>query len=306
MANPLAETVEDRIGVSTHFLPATHGEDIHDAARMVAEAGFRGFEIVPSLDHAQIGYPENHPNVGIDLLEATDADLERLKESLAAFDWGTVHAPHLDWNQASANRHLRRLTWDYYDRCLEFAAAIGAVACTYHTGGQTPGYQRSLDTVWEFSIDYALHVAPRARELGVAVGYETGWDLRWLQDACDRVEGWGVNLDIGHSYMRAFTDEGFLEHIHVLGDRIVEVHHNGVNHFFGRFMEHQPPHMNNMIDFQGTYEALRDAGFAGPIVCEVQGNDVAQVIRHCLESKEMIVGIWRGTRPLRERWNVPQ
>ncbi len=99
--------IEDRIGISTHFLPSTHGEDISDAIRLVADAGFSGFEIVPTLDQAQLGYPENHPNVGLDLFEATDADLDRLADALQVFEWTTVHSPHLDWNLASANRHLQ-------------------------------------------------------------------------------------------------------------------------------------------------------------------------------------------------------
>jgi len=36
--------IEDRIGISTHFLPSTHGEDTFDAIRMVHEAGFKGFD----------------------------------------------------------------------------------------------------------------------------------------------------------------------------------------------------------------------------------------------------------------------
>jgi len=77
--------------------------------------------IVSTLDQAQIGYPENYPNVGIDLFEANSSDIARLKEALSVFKWVTVHSPHLDWNLASANRHLRRLTAEYFDRCFEFA-----------------------------------------------------------------------------------------------------------------------------------------------------------------------------------------
>ena len=62
--------IADRIGISTHFLPSTHGEDVYDAIRMVHQAGFSGLEIVPTLDQAQLGYPQNYANVGIDLFEA--------------------------------------------------------------------------------------------------------------------------------------------------------------------------------------------------------------------------------------------
>lgn len=56
----------------------------------------------------------------------------------------------------------------------------------------------------------------------------------------------------------------------------------------------------------GYEKRARAVGYGGPIVCEIQGQDIEQVIRHCLESKEMIVGIWRGDRMLSERWNVPE
>jgi hypothetical protein len=39
---------------------------------------------------------------------------------------------------------------------------------------------------------------------------------------------------------------------------------------------------------------LNEIADACPIVCEIQGHDIAQVIRHRRESKEMIVGIWQG------------
>jgi hypothetical protein len=57
-----------------------------------------------------------------------------------------------------------------------------------------------------------------------------------------------------------------------------------------------------MIDFQRTYERLRDDGYQGPVVCEIHGMDIAQVIRHCRESKEMICGIWDGRLKMANRW----
>lgn len=295
--------IRDRIGISTHFMPSTHGEDIYAAIRVVAEAGFAGFEVVPTLDQAQIGYPSNYANVGIDLFEATPGDIRRLKSALGVFDWVTVHSPHLDWNLASANRHLRRLTWEYYDRCYDLAVELGAAAMTYHMGGATWGFVREHQAIMEHNLTYAQHLAARA-DGTVLLGYEAGGldDLAYI---CDRVEGWGINLDIGHAYMAGHTDANFARYLDRLGHAIVEVHMNGVNHYWGRYMEHQPVHLNNMIDYQTTFTRLRELGYVGPIVCEIQGHDIAQVVRHCAEAKEMIAGIWEGTCPLQERWNLP-
>lgn len=297
----LSDKIENRIGISTHFMPSTHGEDIFDAIRMVHEAGFKGFEVVPTLDQAQLGFPENYANVGVDLFEAGDKEVQRLKEALSVFEWVTVHSPHLDWNLSSANRHLRRLTWEYYDRCLEFAGELKAAAMTYHMGKTTWGFQRSNQVMLDQNLEYAQHAIGRAGELGIPIGFEAG-GLRALKYVCDRVEGWGINLDIGHAYMSAGNDEGFFAYIDELGGRIAEIHHNGVNHYWGKYMEHQPPYLNNMIDFQRTYGRLKEIGYGGPIVCEIQGQDIAQVIRHCAASKEMICGIWNGTLRMQNRW----
>lgn len=293
--------IEDRIGISTHFLPTTHGETIWDAIRMVSEAGFSGFEIVPTLDQAQLGYPENHPNVGIDLFEASDADIARFKKALGVFKWVTVHSPHLDWNLASVNRHLRRITWEYYDKCVELAVKVGAVAMTFHMGGATWGYIRGDDEIRQLNLEYANHAVELARPHNLPIGYESG-GLDWLKYCCDRVEGWGINLDIGHAYMGVHRDEAYFRFFDEFRGRIAEIHHNGVNHYWGHYMEHQPPHLNNTIDFARTYQVLKAQGYAGPIVCEIQGQDIAQVIRHCQESKAMICGIWNGTLEMANRW----
>ena len=297
--------IEDRIGISTHFLPSTHGEDIFDAIRLVSDAGFAGFEIVPTLDQAQLGYPENHPNVGLDLFEATDADLDRLADALSVFEWTTIHSPHLDWNLASANRHLRKLTWDYYDRCIELALRLKSAAMTFHMGGATWGFQRDKQVVWDLNLEYAQHAADLARPHTLPIGFEAG-GLDLLKYVCDRVPGWGINLDIGHAYMAVHTDDAFFRYLDTFKGRIAEIHHNGVNHYWGRYMEHQPPHLNNTIDFPGTYHRLRDDGYTGPIVCEIQGMDIPQVIRHCQESKGMICRLWNDTLTMPNRWYEPQ
>lgn len=43
-------------------------------------------------------------------------------------------------------------------------------------------------------------------------------------------------------------------------------------------------HLNNTIDCQRVYSFLRNSSFKGPIVCEIQAEDIEQTIDHCLES----------------------
>lgn len=293
--------IERRIGVSTHFMPSIHGEDLFDGIEAARAAGFAGFELVPSEDQGQMGFPHNAFDVGVDLLDASDGTLDRLREALSAFDWVTVHAPHLDWNLSSANRHLRRLTWQYYDRCFDFALEIGAVAVTYHSGGATWGFIRPGEDAYRYGLEYAEHLMEKARAHNMPVGFEAG-GLDLLKHVCDRVEGWGINLDIGHAYMSARSDEGFSAYLDELGDKIVEIHHNGVCHYWNGFAEHLPVQLNNTIDYQRTYDRLKALEYGGPIICEIMGPDLAEVMRNCRQAKEMIVGLWNGTVRLEQRW----
>ena len=113
-----------------------------------------------------------------------------------------------------------------------------------------------------------------------------------------------LNIRIGHAYIYAPSDEGFFAYFEQLGSRIVEVHHNGVCHYWDGFFDHLPIRLNNTIDYQRTYELLKAMDYRGPIVCEIIGPDISETLRNCQEAKEMICGIWNGTVRLKERWGL--
>jgi len=299
--------IAKRIGVSTHFMPSTWGEDIFNAIQKAHDAGFCTFEIVPSKDQGQIGWPFTHANIGIEPGELSAEDVEQLKEALSVFQTVTIHSPHVGLNIASTNRHVREASRRVYDNCLELAIALGAKTLTYHPGGNERAHQRPPREFIEYNVQYARSILPRAREHGIRLGYEVCARFDTMSQIIDGVgDGFGLNLDIGHALMGEYSDEWLERYCSHFRGRIVEVHMNGVNHYWGHFMEHQPPHMNNAIDYQATFERLKQDGFQGPIICEIQGNDLDQVMLHCREAKEMIVGIWNGTRRLQKRWNVPE
>ena len=298
--------VQDRIGISTHFMPSTHGEDIFDAVRLVAEAGFRGFEIVPTKDQAQIGWRYNHPNVGIEPLEMSGQQIEELKDALSVFEFVTVHSPHLGINIASTNRHVRAASERVYMSCLELAVRLGVQVVTFHPGGDTWGYVSAPEVRVGREIEMGCRILRFAQDHGLKVGYEVCASFEHMKRIVNGVGGeFGLNLDIGHALMGVGSDDWLELYASEFKGRIYEVHLNGVCHYWGGFMEHQPPHLNNAIDYQATFVRLRDDGYEGPFICEIQGNDLEQVIRHCQETKDMLCGIWRGELRLRERWNVP-
>ena len=49
------------------------------------------------------------------------------------------------------------------------------------------------------------------------------------------------------------------------------------------------------IDYQKVFEKLREVSYKGPIICEMQGNDLEQMLLYSQEAKEMIGGIFRET-----------
>ena len=85
---------------------------------------------------------------------------------------------------------------------------------TYHGGGDTWGFVRKEADMLEYNAEYARHVIARAKQLRMPIGFEAG-GLKFLKYVCERVDGWGINLDIGHAYMSAGTDEGFLWNINL-------------------------------------------------------------------------------------------
>ena len=107
--------------------------------------------------------------------------------------------------------------------------------------------------------------------------------------------------------MAAGSDEGFFAYIDEFAGRIAEVHHNGVNDVLGRdTWNTQPPHMNNTIDFARTYfSGSRRWATRGRLICEITGHDIEYVIRHSIESRDLITAIWHGTFHPRNRWDTP-
>ncbi|NPV07804.1 MAG: hypothetical protein HPY83_07550 [Anaerolineae bacterium] len=98
-------------------------------------------------------------------------------------------------------------------------------------------------------------------------------------------------------YMGAGSDAGFFRYVEELADRIAEAQHNGVNHCWRGYLEHQPPYLNRVIWHLRVYTRMR------LVRCEVQGHERAQVIEHCRALGGKPCTVRDGTRPLGERWN---
>lgn len=175
--------------------------------------------------------------------------------------------------------------------CLQLAVDLGIEIVTFHMGRQTSGFIRSAEDIVKYGIQFAQKAVEFAKAHGLKVGYETG-GYNSLKKVVENFspQAFGLNLDLGHAAMQRI---GLLQWIESFGDRLVEVHFNSVCHYWGGFMEHTPVRRNNVIDFQTVVPKLKNIGFEGPIVCELQGNDIQQMIEVCQESKNLIVRLWK-------------
>jgi len=299
----MSSSLERRIGVSTHFLPSTYGETLGDAVKIVSDAGIRCFELVP-IGQAQIGYPFNYPNVGLWPRTLSKRDKRALRDLLSVFDLCTVHGPHLDLNIASYNIGIREESVRQYMECLELAADLDIDVVTFHMGGSTWGYIRDPEEIIRYNVEFAEKASRYARDHGISVGYETG-SCQQLKRIFERFssEEFGLNLDIGHTVMQGVDPVAMMEE---WKNRLVEVHFNGVCHYWGGFMEHTPIYRNNALDYQGIVQKMKEIRFEGPIICELQGNDIQQACEAAVEARELILKLWEGL-PLEEKvkpWNL--
>ena len=71
-------------------------------------------------------------------------------------------------------------------------------------------------------------------------------------------------------------------------------------------MEHTPIYRNNALDYAGIVKKMKEIAYEGPIVCELQGNDIRQACEAVLEARELIIKLWRGGAPREDvkPWNL--
>lgn len=278
----------EKIGISTWFLPATKKETFSEAAAMVKKAGFNGLEIALGAG-GTVGYPYTIPSVGLWPRNFDKEKRMRLREELSAFDFLTVHAPHVAVNIASVNAGIREESARQYMESIEFAGDIGASIVTFHPGGQTPGAIAAEDTINKHDISFGRTAVKYAKEWNVKITYEITKAFANQKKVLSALPDMGLTLDIGHAVLNETNPLAWIE---AFKDRITEVHLNSVTKMWHGYVEHQLWERNNVLDYPAIFRKLREINYEGPFIFELQGIDIPQTLNICQDAKKMFMDIW--------------
>lgn len=241
-----------RFGISSMFF---HEYACRDIFRYVSDAGFSAIEFwietpdfwlrdMPASELA--GYAASHP--GLSPM--------------------TIHAPILDLNPCSINPRVAAASVEYAILSLGIAERAGAEVVTVHPGRRTAKRPPSEADFERFDLYLgALHEA--SLETGVKVGMEnmvptvtslfcTPGQVREVLDE----ETWlCFTFDIAHALSRSV--EAAEEYIRLCSDRMVDVHVGGCENG----CLHLP--VNGSATVISCLEHLRDAGYSGPLILEL-------------------------------------
>ena len=285
--------IQSLIGVSSLFIPVTYGETLEDAIEIIKNAGFKCFEIVPG-DQAVIGYPYNIPSVSLWPRSFSKKQRMVLKDRLSVFNLCTIHAPHTGGlNISSFNKGIRQESIKQYMECLELAADLEIETVTFHMGYQDWGYIRSEEDIIKYEVEFAKKAAYFAEINNLKVGYETQ-SFRRLEKILQNFEPreFGVNFDLADASMQGIDP---LKWIDSYAKRVVEVHFDPICQQGLGFLYHVPVQMNNAINFNDIMLKIKDINFDGPIICEILGNNIQQVLKANQEAKDIIIKLWEET-----------
>jgi sugar phosphate isomerase/epimerase len=178
--------------------------------------------------------------------------------------------------------HVRPGLWRWNPQGLReeiaFCRAIGARTLVLHReslGLETPSSRPDFPEI--------VRLARAARDAGVLLALENGWDSLWALDAVldalgnnPRKSNLGICIDVGHAHLsqdagrqpvRNYLEryQGALVHLHL--------HDNA-----GGLDDHRLPGQGT-IDWSALLETLEDVGYNGPAVLELHpsGDPVAAI-----------------------------
>jgi len=289
--------IEERIGISTLWMPKDGKTDIFEALKRVKDKGFHTIEIVPIESEGLSGYPFTKRSIGFWLPDFDSKKREKLAKILESFELVTVHSPPVDdINIASVNRGIRDESIRQYLQVTNFAIEIGAEIVTFHPGHSSPGFIRDPREIERFNIDFAQILLEKYATYDIVFGYEVTTKVNF-DHFCHIIEvvknrKFGINLDVGH----CLKVEGpkIEEWLSTFGKRIIEVHlHGAYQRSDYGIITHQPYYMNDnkLLNFRDIIKRLGKMNFRGPFILETLSNTLEKYLDDSVFAKREIVSL---------------
>ena len=252
-----------------------------EMGRALARAAGMGFEAVElTLWGEAFHSVGNLP--GMWWRETGDAERRALRDGLKPFRIVDGHLPFVDCPLVSANKFVEAIGRELIGEALDALAGLGGRVGVFHIG---PCAAPSHDEVWERMADACRWLGDRAEKAGVRVAVETGYPVG---DAFPQLvadvdhPAVGACLDVGHLTAAVGRQQRNTEHgarayndyllrlVGQLGDRLWHFHVHNVR--FDDWRDHREAGAG-IIDFPALVACLRDRGFEGRLVFELEETD---------------------------------
>jgi sugar phosphate isomerase/epimerase len=221
-----------------------------------------------------------------------EADAEAVRDCAAGLGLGlwSIHSEHLNGaGQSALCQYL-----EVQAHCVRVSAALGVKVMVCHVPN-VPPYAGDAGR----DADILSRLADLTDARGLRLAVETGPPAAYLVEVVDRMGrlGVGINLDTGHT---ALLGEDPAQAARLIGRRLFTTH---LQDNFGRNDDHQPPGLGR-IAWRPLLCAIRDIGYAGPLMVELTGpgnkasRSVAELRDFPIENEILFtLGFLRGLAP---------
>ncbi len=227
-----------------------HLASLTSAFDALAAAGFSKTEIVVSEPH-------------FDMLRASDAEMSALKHYADDAGIKVVSINPGGQDLVSANRDIRALAAQTYDKGLDFAATMGADVLVVVPGRRSPLSPMPLDRAMGYFDETLDRLLQRSRLMGITLALETcPFDfLSSIQELRVVLErhgntGLGLTLDVANVYFskldvadQVAASVGALKMVHVSDTTKTRWSHSAIG--------------DGEIDFAAVSQALTRIGYTG-------------------------------------------
>lgn len=255
------------LSTQTDFLGSRYGDE--KAIRMLAKAGFDGFDFSFFQMNAKADYEMNRPDFreyAAGLRSAADQCGIVCNQAHAPFASSKGEEP---WDENMFQAILRS---------MEAAAILGAKTIVVHPKHHLP-YRTHAKDLKEMNMAFYRRLIPYCETFGIRVATENMWQRnkeagRIIDSVCSRPEEfceyldeldspWIVGcLDVGHT---ALTDEDLPGFVRAMGSRRLQALHVHDNDL--REDTHTLPYTQK-IEFSGFLAALGEIGYKGDFTFE--------------------------------------